>query len=241
MELLDRYSRNARLFPALIGLIPVMATLVVGVPWTTGPVAPIGGTLFMLAVLHIAADLTRRLGRRAEQRLFDCSQGKPTSMVLAYDDPSIDAQSKDRYRAFLDRKLGLDGPTVEEERENPLTVFEYYERCSGWLRERTRDTQRFGLLLSENITYGFRRNLYGLKAPALAVDTMILVGATALIAAGPPSFLRHVSEAEAYVLLGLTLLHALYFLFGVTKAAVLEASEQYARQLVLCCELLMER
>ena len=60
--------------------------------------------------------------------------------------------------------------TKEEEAADPTAADGLYQSAIDWLLEQTRDTRKFGMLLNENIDYGFRRNLLGLKPIALVVS-----------------------------------------------------------------------
>ncbi|MGX9576965.1 hypothetical protein [Mesorhizobium sp. f-mel] len=66
-------------------------------------------------------------------------------------------------------------PTANDEESNPLKVDGFYERCGNWLRERTLDTTKFEILFEENKTYGFCRNLFGVKLPALTLNMIVVL------------------------------------------------------------------
>ncbi len=85
-----------------------------------------------------------------------------------------DAGTKAQYIGFVSGKIGGPAPTAKDEEADPVKCDAYYERCGNWLRENTRDTKKFKLLFDENINYGYRRNLLGLKAPGLAIDALVL-------------------------------------------------------------------
>jgi hypothetical protein len=73
-------------------------------------------------------------------------------------------------------KLGTKAPRRADEATKLAECDAFYERCGNWLRENTRDTKKFKILFDENVTYGFRRNLLGLKYAALIIDLVILGG-----------------------------------------------------------------
>lgn len=54
-------------------------------------------------------------------------------------------------------------PTEEQERADPHTADEVYTAWSNYLRTHTRNQKRFTLLFKENINYGYRRNVLGLR------------------------------------------------------------------------------
>jgi len=95
--------------------------------------------------------------------------GQPSLLFLRHRDKSINAPTKQRYHALL-RSRGLPVSTKEEEAADPTAADGLYQSAIDWLLEQTRDTRKFSLLLNENIDYGFRRNLLGLKPIALVVS-----------------------------------------------------------------------
>ena len=232
-SVLDAYTLRARVYPALIGMTPLIALAAVVVPWHR-----LGwwyaGVAVGVGVLFCAfADLARRLGKSVERSLFKETNGRPTMTLLRHRDDEFDAKTKDRYRNLLANRLGELAPTQGEEEKDPRAADAFYERCGNWLREHTRDPVKFKILKEENITYGFRRNLYGLRWLVLPMNLAVVIVTGWLMWSG-----RH--APLVYLVLGVAVVHACYFLFLVTWESVSEASGQYARQLMLSCELLME-
>ena len=60
-------------------------------------------------------------------------------------------------------------------RKTRLGADQHYEVAISFLREITRDTSKFPLVLAENINYGFRRNLWGLKAYGLVIAILAAI------------------------------------------------------------------
>ena len=187
-----------------------------------------------LVLFLVFADIARRFGKAKERTLFPTTNGQPFPTVLRHSDHIIDGVSKARFIRFLSDKLGEPAPTEEQETREPATADTFYGRCGQWLRERTRDTEKFRLIFEENVIYGFRRNLYGLKRIGLGLNLLVLLAAAAVL---------HKGWTDIYALspvLVIAIAHAFYFLLAVSKASVLQASDQYGRQLVLACETLMK-
>jgi hypothetical protein len=87
-----------------------------------------------------------------------------------------------RYRAFLKGQLPhLALPTAEEERADPEGADRAYESVTAWLRTQTRDTKTFSILFRENISYGFRRNLWGLKPLGVTIALLAASASTAFM------------------------------------------------------------
>lgn len=236
MSFLDTYSIRARLFPAILAIAPAIVLATIAVSWTTFSL-PQAVTAAAVGVLFFgAADLGRRFGKAAQSKLFKATGGKPTLRILERANRVLDNRSKDRYRNFIASMLCEAPPTERDEIERPGEVAEFYDRCSNWLRERTRDRTKFKVLFEENVTYGYRRNLLGLKWPALVLNLAVVVFCLGVMRG---EIGLSVDFRLLITVLVFAAIHALVFLLSVTKRSVLDASEQYARQLVLCCELLM--
>jgi hypothetical protein len=229
----DAYTVRARLYPALIGVIPAILLAILAVPWGKAVLPQVGAVVGVGVLFCAFADLARRFGKRIEQSVYDHMGGKPSVAVLRHRDDTMDAVSKAKYCAFLAKSIGEKAPTEALEKADPKAADDFYERCGRWLREHTRDTKKFKVLFEENMTYGFRRNLFGLKWPALVQDILVAVTCILLIVYG-------LSDATAmYVMLGVAVLHITYFVLVVIRESVIEAARQYARQLILACEVLM--
>ena len=143
-----------------------------------------------------------------------------------------------RWLKFLASKIGGNPLTADEEKANPTAADAYYERCGNWLRENTRDHKRFNLIFEELVTYGYRRNLYGLKWLGLLLNAIVVIVCAVWIwKRWPIPGDDGVSTRLIYVLI-VALAHAAFFVYVVTKASVIEAGQQYARQLLLGCETL---
>jgi hypothetical protein len=241
MVKLDAYNLRARLFPAVLGVAPAIALASVAVSWDDLGLPQAIATLAVGVLFVASADLARRLGRRKERKIFAYNNGRPTNSLLHHSDSTLDAKTKERYRDFIAEQLGESAPTQEDENRSPDEARAFYERCNAWLRENTRKTDDYKILFEENITYGFRRNLYGLKWPALVLNILVVVACIALHRWGADWLGFSVSRTQVTAVMVIAVLHAIYFLFFVSRKAVMEASDQYSRQLIISCEGLMAR
>lgn len=238
MDFLDTYSIKARLFPALIVILPALILLLLSGEWKDPGLPELLFSLGIGVLFFAIADLARRAGRKVQKKLFEEVGGRPVNTELTYSDPTIDPSTKNRYRSFIAERIGRSPPSEVEEIENLEAAKDFYADCFTFLRNSTYDTERFPVLFSENITYGFRRNLYGLRVYGIAINLLALAAAIAIYHFGIESFNI---GAEKLLLQGaFALLHAAYFVIFVTRASVLDASKIYARQLVMCTEVLMQ-
>lgn len=238
MGFVDSYTIQARLFPAILGIAPAIALATVAVTWNTFSLPQFITTIAVAVLFAGFSDIARRFGKRAERELFRETGGRPTIKMLRHSNSTFDDKTKSRYRDFLGSVLGECVPTAQEEYDTPHMANGFYERCGNWLRERTRDTTRFRILFAENKTYGFRRNLYGVKWPALTLNAAVLL-ACLVVLSGNFIAPNDPTLTQVFTVMIVSAIHAFYFLFFVGRSSVLEASEQYERQLILSCETLI--
>jgi len=237
LKYLDAYTLRARLAPAVIASAPAFSFVALAISWAglslSNAIATIGLTILLFAL----SDLARSRGKQIEPDLFTSLGGKPTITMLRHRDNTFDAPSKDRYLRFLASKLGEAAPTEVDEQRDPAATDRFYDRCGTWLRENTRNTKKFSILFNENVTYGYRRNLYALKWAALILNLAVVVLCIAIVWNVVPAGLWGIiggSRPNAVFLVAGV--HALYIGFAVNRRSLEEAARSYARQLILSCE-----
>ncbi|UPU01397.1 hypothetical protein J4G48_0049270 (plasmid) [Bradyrhizobium barranii subsp. apii] len=209
----DKYTLYARLFPAIIAAAPAIAWA-----WTVIAskelrlVQAIAGTA-LAVLLMVFVDVARRRGKAIEPRLVEQMGGLPSITMLRHRDTTFDAAAKARMHAFLAEKLAEPAPTAEQETNAPEIADDFYMRAGNWLRENTRSRKKFGILFNESITYGYRRNLFALKRPALILNILIVVGSALYlwVQQGPLDLL------PVFVI---AFLHAAYLAIFSTRSAV---------------------
>lgn len=157
----DPYERKARVTPGLLLCLPLLVPLVC----VYGPKHPILTSVVALlsgcGAIYALASIARGLGKRLEERLVQQWGGMPTTLILRHRDTFLDSISKGRYHTAIATKLGIPMPSAAEEQANPARADDAYQAATRQLRELTRNDKN--LLLTENIAYGFHRNMTALK------------------------------------------------------------------------------
>jgi hypothetical protein len=228
----DRYTLFARLFPAIIAAAPALALAWVLVSGKSlGITHAIAGTA-LAVLLMVFADVARRRGKQIEPALIERMGGLPSITMLRHRDDTLDAPTKARMQKFLSDKLGEPAPTAADEQADPAAADGFYTRAGTWLRENTRNKKKFDILFNENITYGYRRNLFALKWPALVLNAAIVVGCIVAYFYGIPDKYS-LGLIPVFVI---AFLHAAYLAIFSNENSVREASRIYARQLLLSTE-----
>lgn len=231
----DAYSLRARLFPAIVAAAPAFAALALFISWTSFGLSNLIASLAILVLLYAIADFSRARGRKIESKLYAEHGGMPSISMFRRNDSTIDAGSKDRYRAFLAGKLGVPAPSTKEESTNQASADAFYGQCGNWLRENTHDTKKFSILFGENVTYGFRRNLLGVKRLALALNVIIVASGASILWRMNWNIETPMGNKTLMVLV-VAAAHAAYMLLAVSRSAVWDASKAYGRQLILSTE-----
>jgi hypothetical protein len=230
---LDAYTMRARLVPAVITGAPAFAFAAIFVSWgTIGWTHLIAGTA-LTVLFAVFADVARRRGRAIEPIIVAKMGGLPTTVTLRHRDATYDAATKADFHRFITAKLGQLAPSPEEEAADPDAADAYYVRGATWLRENTRNAKKFDVLFNENVSYGFRRNLLGLKLPGFLLNALIVLVCLAIFWRRWPVDLSNGFDAKLLAVIVIALLHAAYLALFVTEEGVFEAARIYARQLLL--------
>ena len=243
----DPYERQARLYPALLALLPVLVMITL----LYGPIASALTSAVIIAVscggLYLTTNLCRELGKRLEIKLFQEWGGKPTTRLLRHRDRTIEEVTKRRYHLFLAAKINEAFPNKDQEAKNPGAADEIYQSGVRWLLNHTRldDNTKFDLLFKENVAYSFRRNALGMKPIGLilSIGTFIwtlkrediLFGSTRNLI--DVAAFGRVSEAAATSLIVSVVMIAVWIFF-FTRANLRNSAFTYAETLLRACDTL---
>ncbi len=220
----DSYDRKARLYPALLVIVPLALTVGSG-----------GAALASCGGVFLMTQLARDAGKRREAALFESWDGVPSVAILRHRDQRIDAITKGRYHKKLAALVkGTKAPVAADEHSEPRKADSVYEAWCAYLRSHTRDTKKFTLLLQENVNYGYRRNVLGLRPVGIATS------AFSLLACCGWGYVVHRTGGDIqseFVLAGVVaLVFLLFWIFVVSPAWVRVAADAYAGRLVEALE-----
>ncbi|MCI3206446.1 MULTISPECIES: hypothetical protein [Pandoraea] len=232
----DAYDRKARLVPALLAIAPLFLVLVLRMDeWPF--LAKLGSAAVALGGLWLLTDVARSMGKSKEAQLYRSWGGKPSVQLLRHSNAEVDGFTKMRYHACLSKKTGTAMPTPAEENDDPRQADARYDSASRWLLDNTRDKARFPLLASENITYGFRRNGYGIRAVGLLICALtFLWGLVGAPLHQPDALLEFVSRPKTAVSLLICVVMAVLWLAYFRATTVRTAAFTYANELLRSCE-----
>lgn len=231
----DKYSIYARLVPALIVLLPVGLSIVCLFPqkfigWDL--LVWLGTSCGMAVFIE---QLARDRGKKKEPELFEMWGGKPTTVMLRHKDSVLGRTTLERYHQKLTSLLdGTNLPSAEDEEKNPEHSDQIYDSCVTFLRTRTRDKKKFNMIFAENVNYGFRRNLWGMKPHALIF--IILSIAVALTQVHPNWLNPGQVKPVVFVALILDISFLVVWIFQIKPDWVRTAADAYAMQLLAACD-----
>ncbi|MDD5751243.1 MAG: hypothetical protein PHS73_01855 [Candidatus Peribacteraceae bacterium] len=206
----DHYTRQARLFPALLVMLPVGLAIVAWFPQKFIGWGLLLGVATSCGLTALLAQIGRDLGKSKEPKLHEKWNGKPTTQFLRCGDTHIDQFTKARYKEKLRELIPtIVFPGPEEESNAPAAADEIYASCTKFLLEKTRDKKRFDLLYNENVNYGFRRNIWGMKPAG------ILLAIGGLIVTALPIYLARTDVPAVAVIA--TLLNVILLIWWILR------------------------
>jgi hypothetical protein len=236
MGLLDAYTMRARVVPCVVVLLPLVFGLLswfpTGVQVAAGPLA----ALYTLAAAGLLSQFGAEPGRRIQPALFELWGGTPTTQLMSFATSTLSPETLALIHDRLNRMIPapLLPRTKEGEAADPAQARMQYEAAVDWLRVQTHDAKAFPLVFEANVSYGFRRNLLGLRAVGVWDG---LIGIATCAAHAVTRRLHDVPQdpqAIVYALLSAGLLVVLILL--VNSNWVRAAAFEYAEQLLLTVE-----
>ena len=177
VRMFDNYTLKARFYPVIILFFPLIL-LGVFYSFEFKTAIHLMSSLGLVgALIYLFSQLGRDSGKLKEPALWQSWGGSPSTQILRLKNTIIDQHTKKRYHQKLQSLCPISvPPDINMESVEPERADEIYRAWTKYLISQTRDAQKFSLLLKDNISYGFRRNLWGLKRYAIiSIISMILI------------------------------------------------------------------
>lgn len=173
---MDKYSLNARIYPVVIFLLPLV---IIGISYSIEyeEYLQVLTTLgISSALVYFLSNIGRDSGKKKEPSLWKKWGGMPTVQLLCYDNNIIDPITKRNYHKKMLKLSPIENSEIDFENVDLESVVDIYKSWTKYLISQTRDTKKYSLLFKENISYGFRRNLWGLKTISIILILLVLAG-----------------------------------------------------------------
>ncbi len=232
----DAYTRRARLSPALIVVLPVASVALMLFPNKLTLLGILVSLLVGFGGAALLAQVGRDMGKQKEQSLFAIWEGgKPTTRMLRHSTTSNAKVLALRHSKLQTLLPSLHLPTAAEEIASADQADETYEACATFLRNKTRDREKFNLIFEENCNYGFRRNLWGMKPLGIILSILGILAAG--IVAAMSFFVWKTAFPLSAIACGVgNFILLILWLFLFTPNWVKIAADAYAERLLDACE-----
>ncbi|MCH7591551.1 MAG: hypothetical protein IH989_02060 [Planctomycetes bacterium] len=231
----DTYSLKARLWPVLLHFLPLGLAVIAWFPEKFTGWGLLLGIATPCGLTALLTEFGRDQGKKKEPWLFERWGGIPTTQLLRHGDSTIDTHTKARYHKRLGELIpDLKMPSARKEKAAPLATDRVYESCGRFLRARTRDKQQFPLVFKELVSYGLRRNLWGMRPSGVIVAIIGLVLCIGFVVAALPA--RVPPAAIVASILNLFLL--VWWTLRITPEWVRLAGFAYSHAILAACEII---
>jgi|SRR3989338_2807538 len=219
MKIFSQYSIVARIFPTIIGLIPLLIFqyfYLNNVLSIDSVIAAMIGNIGLSTILIYAFNqyFVRVPSKIFEDWLFGKQLYFPTTDFLLYSDEEYSDDFKNQVRERIQTDFSLQLPGKEEENRDEEGVRKTIKDAVRLMIGKVKDGY---LVLQHNIEYGFVRNLWG-------ASFVGFVGSLILLAVSDTSNALHIIGAVLAVAYGL------YLLFGFL--VIKYFGRAYARKLI---------
>ena len=228
--LLDPYSLKARVAPAFLVILPVAIAIGVWIQKIEFPTVALFGLSANVVISCFVAERVRDQGKQKELALWKSWGGAPTTQLLRHRNPELSREIRSSWHQSIQTITGSSLPSLIRESNFPNEADAVYEAAVYRLREKTRDADKYPLVLKENISYGFRRNLWAMKPLGIALAAIGSLGCLVRFAADLYSDLGFVPTTGG----GLAVCVFIFvsWIFGVTPDWVRKAAFEYAKRLL---------
>ena len=231
----DSYTWRARIVPAFLVFLPLAIAVFLWIPSIELITRLTGVVLGPLGIAMLMAQVGRDRGYKKQPHLWNQWGGAPTTQLLRHRNLETNPVLRERYHQKLkELQPDIEIPTLEEEEQDPQRADHTYEACIRHLITRTRDRKQFPLIFHENVNYGFRRNLWGLKLFGILFALTGLTACSLNLWLNWQQTQRIATEAAVSGAFNLVLL--LFWIFWVTPSWVRIAADAYAARLLETCE-----
>lgn len=231
----DKYVWQARVWPGFLTFLPLVMAFFAWDPKIEDAAKPFVSVAVGAGIIALLASVARSAGKKAETRLVKKWGGLPTTILLRHSDPTIDKGTKRRYHGALAKLVSTARvPSPEQEAADLGAADGVYQAWTRYLIAKTREKKRFDLVFAENMEYGFRRNLFGLRPFGIAVSV-----ASATACGWETWVHRHTGGlALDTALLALCVAMTVVWSFVINGEWVLQGGKAYALRLLEATDLL---
>lgn len=218
------YNLQARILPLSIGLLPLLS-LLISLPFNKPLISSlqdleialtlvlgVGGMIFIIIAF---SDLNAGLSKVYQNKYFKKVNGFPTSYLMLYGDPTFSNDYKDKYREKVLKLTGIKLLNKEDEVEDKVKATQTLNTATEYVKQYVYE----GLVKTQNIRYGFTRNLIGTTFLGIPFSIMT-------------SIVGVLSNSVILIILSASMLTLYFVILIFKKHLLIEAAEAYAKELL---------
>lgn len=169
-NLFDEYALRARVAPTLVVIVIPVIGLLCWFPAFSTTHLTLAAALSTV-LFAVFSQIGRDQGRALQPKLYSAWGGQPSVQLLRHRSRRLSKETRERYRLKLESvNPALRLPSEIEEMADPDDADIRYDSVCLFLRDSTRNKATFPLVFAENVNYGFRRNLLGMKKAGIALS-----------------------------------------------------------------------
>lgn len=234
-NLLDEYALRARVAPTLVVIVIPVIGLLCWFPAFSTTQLTLAAALSTV-LIAIFSQIGRDQGRALQPKLYVAWGGQPSVQLLRHRSRLMSKETRERYRLKLESvNPALRLPSEIEEMADPDGADSRYDSVCLFLRDSTRNKATFPLVFAENVNYGFRRNLLGMKHAGIALSLTAAVSALiATIVGMKPDAFELPPIPTVAAILNVVLLT--WWLLRINSEWVRVAAFAYAERLIGACD-----
>ncbi len=164
----DRYQFRARIIPEFLTVLPLAIVLVS----FAGELLVFGLLSFALFFIFFQGHFSSKLGRNLQNKLY--KQNK----LEWHDNYLFKLYQEDKHHKYI---VLLKQAVQKSGKKNPFTMKDTSKRTDQidqimtWIREQTRDIEKFSTVFDKNCDYGYFRNMLALRPWALGSLVLAIV------------------------------------------------------------------
>lgn len=216
----DKYSREARLYPTMIALLPVyliMLTIFTSYDQAVAFIRVTFGISLSLILIYMGTDIIRNIGKILETKIFGNELFFPTTSRLLHSDDKFSKEKKLQLCEKIHSEFGINFLTQKDEGADGHEARKIIKEAIGLIRQKLGNGR---LLLQYNIRYGFWRNLIAASPFSFSLSFVSVIVSTIV----PSTMIFAISLC----------LTPLYLLLWVYRRVILTYfADQYAEQFYL--------
>ncbi len=219
-DFFSKYSREARVYPTIIGLIPFFILqyyyLSDFLPDAIFTFKVIGNVTVSIVVLYLVSEFFVRFPSKLfEDKIFEKKRKFPTTELLLFSNSEYTEGFKIQAHIKIKKDFNLTLSDQVEEGRDGNVARQKIKEAVGLIIKRIDSGH---LVLQHNISYGFFRNLWGASIIGLILS-LCLIG-----------FAYHNNQLVTGIGLILLFVYLLYLFFG--KYVIVYFGENYAKKLI---------